>query len=82
MYHNMRPTTVIPSIQKLNTLIKLGRTLQLQPCATLEDHVPVFVDIDIAKKVYKVNPHSPPANRGSLMRARTKGCRRNEFFDA
>eukprot|EP00959_Pyramimonas_sp_CCMP1952_P165539 3460427-Pyramimonas_sp.AAC.1 len=78
----MCPTTVIPSIQKLNTLIKLGRTFQLQPSATLEDHVPVYAEIDIAKKVYKVNPHSPPASRDSLMSAQTKGCRRKEFFDA
>eukprot|EP00959_Pyramimonas_sp_CCMP1952_P016681 353706-Pyramimonas_sp.AAC.1 len=43
--HFICPTPALASIQKANTLIRLGRKLQLQPSATLEDHVPVYVEM-------------------------------------
>ncbi|CAK0909260.1 unnamed protein product, partial [Prorocentrum cordatum] len=80
--HFICPTPALASIQKANTLIRLGRKLQLQPSATLEDHVPVYVEMVLPKRKYSVHAPSPPAHRDHLMQAQTTGNRRQQYFES
>eukprot|EP00959_Pyramimonas_sp_CCMP1952_P156831 3279955-Pyramimonas_sp.AAC.1 len=69
-------------IQRLNTLLGLGRRLQRYISTHLHDHVPVLMEFDIKPQEVFHGKYTPAVNRDTMMAAYTSGRGRLEYLRA